>query len=182
MSDAWVRVAQEHILQLEAIAQWASITGLGNVRDGCRMAQAELNRELCRSKGSPGQKSLDVQRIYNSEIADAQRRRAEAAEARAEAAEKALYSVSEQYGSKRGVDNLRSDFATDTLHRLAVEAARYWVVECWLRTRQLPTAAETRFVYADGLYGIGWGDDPVSPGPMRHRRIRVTFEVQDKYP
>jgi predicted nucleic acid-binding protein len=103
MSDAWVQVVQEHISQLEAIAKWASITGLGDVRDRCRMAQAELDRELDRVKVGSGHKSLDVEpvkrvegaalRIFNPDLVDDQRCRAEAAEYRAAVTSRTLDGV-----------------------------------------------------------------------------------------
>ena len=80
--------------------------------------------------------------------------------------------------------DLRGAFESDTVHRLAVEAARFWVIEHWLRTKTLPHEPETRFVYADGPHGIGWGNAPgpddADLKPLRYRRIRVTFEIEDQ--
>ena len=74
-------------------------------------------------------------------------------------------------------------FESDTSYRLAVEAARYWLVECHLRTNQLPDKS-VRFIYANGPNGIDWGNPPGSEllpeqCPLRGKRIRVTFEVED---
>lgn len=79
----------------------------------------------------------------------------------------------------------RPAFESDTLHRLTVEAARFWVIEHFLRTKQLPTR-ETRFAYASGPHGFDWGnapghDDPDTK-PLRYKRVRITFEVEDDTP
>ena len=81
----------------------------------------------------------------------------------------------------------RQAFITDTFHRVMVEAARIWVIESVLRTGQLPES-ETRFCYADGPHGFDWGnapgpDDPATK-PLRGKRVRVTFEIEEqvRYP
>jgi hypothetical protein len=81
-------------------------------------------------------------------------------------------------------DDERSAFISDTFHRVMVEAARIWVIEAVLRTGELPDA-ETRFCYANGPHGFDWGNapGPCDDGglrPMRGKRIRVSFEVEDK--
>ncbi len=77
----------------------------------------------------------------------------------------------------------RAAFISDTLHRATVEAARIWVIEHFLRTGDLPEV-ETRFCYANGPHGFDWGnapgpDDPVNK-PLRGKRIRVTFEIEEQ--
>lgn len=74
-------------------------------------------------------------------------------------------------------------FEKATLYRFLVECVRYWVIECFLRTGDLPTAAYTCWVYPDGPTGIDWGnapgpDDPKYK-PLRGKRIRVTFEIEE---
>lgn len=77
----------------------------------------------------------------------------------------------------------RAAFISDTFHRVMVEAARIWVIESVLRTGELPES-ETRFCYANGPHGFDWGNAPGpdgSPGhrPLRGKRVRVTFEIED---
>jgi len=75
----------------------------------------------------------------------------------------------------------RGAFETETFHRMLVEAARYWLIEFFLRKKKLPER-EVRYVYADGPNGIGWGN---APGPddgtkvMRGKRIKITVEIED---
>jgi hypothetical protein len=74
----------------------------------------------------------------------------------------------------------RGSFETETLHRMLIEAVRYWVIEWFLRTKKLP-AKEIRYVYSGGTVGIGWGsatglDDP---NTLRGKRIKVTIEIED---
>lgn len=76
----------------------------------------------------------------------------------------------------------RGAFESDTLHRLCVEAARYWVIESYLRTGKLP-ATETRYAYSGGPHDIGWGnapgpDDPELK-PLRYKRVKITLTVED---
>ena len=80
-------------------------------------------------------------------------------------------------------DDQRPAFASDTLHRLLVEASRYWVIESVLRSGDLPKD-ETRFAYANGPHGFGWGNAPgdESDGikrPLRGKRVRITLEIED---
>lgn len=78
-------------------------------------------------------------------------------------------------------DAQRSAFASDTFHRVMVEAARIWVIESVLRTGSLPVS-ETRFCYANGPHGFDWGNAPGPDGPdkpLRNKRVRVTFEIED---
>lgn len=77
----------------------------------------------------------------------------------------------------------RDAFTTDTFHRLLVEAARVWVIECYLRTGELPEP-ETRYIYANGPVGIDWGneagpDDPKQK-PLRRKRICVSIYIEDQ--
>lgn len=44
--NTWRNTILSQIQDLEMIASWASITNFGRVRDLCRLAQAELKREL----------------------------------------------------------------------------------------------------------------------------------------
>jgi hypothetical protein len=76
----------------------------------------------------------------------------------------------------------RGAFESETFHRMLVEAARYWLIEFFLRRKKLPER-EVRYVYANGPNGIGWGnapgpDDP-DMKPLRGKRIRVTIEIED---
>lgn len=78
----------------------------------------------------------------------------------------------------------RGAFETDTFHRMLVEAARYWVIEAWLRSQELPRS-ETRYVYPDGPpASMDWGnspgpDDPTMK-PMRGKRVSITIKVEDR--
>ena len=77
----------------------------------------------------------------------------------------------------------RGALESDTLHRMLVEAARYWVVEHHQRTGQLPEE-EIRFAYAGGSCGFDWGNPPglgVHPrdAPLRGKRVRITLEIED---
>lgn len=75
-------------------------------------------------------------------------------------------------------------FERDTIHRLATEAARVWLVSHFLATKSLPDT-QTYFAYPDGLgASLDWGnapgpDDPDTK-PMRGKRVRVTFEIEDQ--
>lgn len=73
-----------------------------------------------------------------------------------------------------------SAFLRDTLHRMCVGAARFWVIEHHQRTGELPDKS-VWYAYADGPVGFGWGnapgpDDPVDK-PLRGKRVRITLEV-----
>lgn len=76
----------------------------------------------------------------------------------------------------------RGAFETETLHRLLVEAVRFWVIEFFLRRKKLPEK-EVRYVYADGTMGIGWGNSPGPDDPkfrpLRMKRIKITVEIED---
>jgi hypothetical protein len=74
-------------------------------------------------------------------------------------------------------------FDKDTLYRMTVEAARFWVVEHFLRTRQIPDKPRVMFVYPSGCEAcMDFGNAPGPDGPdkpMRGRRVRVTFEIEE---
>ena len=77
----------------------------------------------------------------------------------------------------------RSSFITDSFHRVTTEAARIWVIDSVLRTGKLP-APEVRFFYANGSHGFDWGNPP-GPNdpyqqPLRGKRVRVTFEIEEQ--
>jgi len=75
----------------------------------------------------------------------------------------------------------RSAFMSDTFHRVTIEAARIWVIDSVLRTGQLPKT-ETRFAYSHGPHGLDWGNSSGPDDgnkPMRGKRVRVTFEIED---
>ena len=72
-------------------------------------------------------------------------------------------------------------FEKDTLHRLCVQAARYWVIEHKLRLGELPENV-TFFAYPNGPGGFDWGnppgpDDPTLR-PMRGKRVRITMTIE----
>lgn len=73
----------------------------------------------------------------------------------------------------------RGRFETDTIWRMCCQVARYWVVEWFLRTQELPPK-QTFYVYPDN---IDFGDDrrerDESLTPLRRKRIRVTIEIED---
>ena len=76
----------------------------------------------------------------------------------------------------------RSAFETHTLHRMCAQAARYWVIENWLRTNELPEPA-TYFAYPTGPGGFDWGDAPGNDGPprpLRGKRVRITLEIEEE--
>lgn len=76
-----------------------------------------------------------------------------------------------------------SVFERETLYRLIVETARLWLVGHFLRSLTLPSAA-TFYVYPGGPdASLDWGnapgpDDPFNK-PMRGKRVRVTFEIEN---
>ena len=74
-------------------------------------------------------------------------------------------------------------FEKDALYRMLVEAARYWVIENYLRTGELPKE-RTNFVYADGPKAIDWGNPPGRNPPegtavLRYKRIVVRLSIED---
>ncbi len=74
-------------------------------------------------------------------------------------------------------------FERDTIHRLATEAARVWLVSHFLAMKTLPDK-QTYFAYPNGIgASLDWGN-PAGPSdsdlqPMRGKRVRVTFEIED---
>jgi len=74
-------------------------------------------------------------------------------------------------------------FERDTTYRILVEAVRHWIITHWLAKKTLPLEADVFCVYSDGPNGIDWGNPPTSEGkadrPLRGKRIRVTFEVEE---
>jgi len=68
----------------------------------------------------------------------------------------------------------RGAFEASVIHRLAVETARYWLVEHCLRTGDAPEE-ETWFCYPKGPDSIEWGADSF----LRSKRISVTLKVED---
>lgn len=46
LADSWACTLSFKIQELESIAQWASIVGLGQVRDSIRVAISHLRRDL----------------------------------------------------------------------------------------------------------------------------------------
>lgn len=78
---------------------------------------------------------------------------------------------------------MKGAFEKDTQYRLLVEAARYWVIEHYLRTGRLPEP-EVYFAYANGPHGFDWGNpagpgDGTTPRPLRGKRVRITLEIED---
>lgn len=77
-----------------------------------------------------------------------------------------------------------SAFERDTIHRLATEAARYWLLTHYLANHELPPRG-VWFAYPGGCpAAIDWGnapgpDDPETK-PMRGKRVRVTFEIENR--
>ena len=75
-------------------------------------------------------------------------------------------------------------FEKNTLYRLLVEAVRYWVIQTFFDTKQIPQTVGTFWIYPRGIEfpGIDWGDDPSQPDalrPLMGKRIRVTLTVED---
>ncbi len=71
-------------------------------------------------------------------------------------------------------------FEQSTSIRLATEAARYVMLEHYLRTGELPETT-TYFAYSTSF---DWGNPPGhfndgQPRPLRGKRVRITFEVED---
>ena len=50
MYKSWIRTLRDQQTQLELVASWASIVQLGSVRDLCRSAKAELQKEIERAE------------------------------------------------------------------------------------------------------------------------------------
>lgn len=74
-------------------------------------------------------------------------------------------------------------FERETIHRLATEAARYWLLTHFLAQQRLPVKG-TWFAYPSGPgASIDWGNPPGPDDPdlqpLRGKRIRVTFEIED---
>lgn len=83
---------------------------------------------------------------------------------------------------RKAMSQDRGVFETETLHRMMVEAVRYWCIETFLRRKRLPIR-EVRYVYSDGPVGIDWGnapgpDDPDTK-PLRGKRIKITIEIEE---
>jgi len=78
-------------------------------------------------------------------------------------------------------------FEKETGYRLMVEAARYWLIEHFLRTGKLPDP-QTYYAYANGPNGFNWGNPPGPPGdgldqdrPLRGKRVVIRFSIEDHY-
>ena len=75
-------------------------------------------------------------------------------------------------------------FVKDTRYRLLVEVSRYWLIEHWLRTHELPDEA-VWFVYPNGPEAcLDWGNPPGRSEdglsrPLRGKRIRITLSVEE---
>lgn len=50
-SEQWATVLRCKIASLEVVADWASLTNYGPVRDNCRIAIAYLQKEIKRLEG-----------------------------------------------------------------------------------------------------------------------------------
>lgn len=74
-------------------------------------------------------------------------------------------------------------FERDTLYRMAVEAARYWVVNHYLHKLRVPDEPATMFVYPSGpCAAMDWGNPPGTNNPdavLRGKRVRVTLTIED---
>ena len=71
-------------------------------------------------------------------------------------------------------------FERETIHRLATEVARFWVISHWLAHKELPTEA-VYWAYA-GAGSFDWGDPhdmPPSERPMHGKRVRITFTIEE---
>lgn len=66
----------------------------------------------------------------------------------------------------------QGSFEKDTLWRMCAQAARYWVIEHFLRTKELPDKPAVFFGYS--VSGIDWGQEV-----LRGKRIKVTIEIED---
>lgn len=76
----------------------------------------------------------------------------------------------------------RGAFESATIHRIATESVRVWIIEHWLRTQTLPQP-EVMFVYPRGPQSLEWGAADGSPdefAPLRGKRIRVTLEIENE--
>ena len=67
----------------------------------------------------------------------------------------------------------RGAFESDTFHQMLTLAARYWLIEHFLRAQDIPMESETRFFYPFEE-SINWGKDV-----RENKRIRVTIEIED---
>jgi hypothetical protein len=73
-------------------------------------------------------------------------------------------------------------FEKETQHRMLTEAARYWVIEHYLRTGKLPDEPAVYFAYPNGPVSFDWGNPP---GPdngtqkLRGKRVRITMEIEN---
>lgn len=75
-----------------------------------------------------------------------------------------------------------SAFERATVYRMTVEAARVWLISEFLARGKLPEEL-VLFVYANGPdASLDWGNSPGPDDgmkPMRGRRVRVTFQVEE---
>lgn len=72
-------------------------------------------------------------------------------------------------------------FEADTLYRMAVEMARYWVIASSLEAGEIPQR-RTMFVYPSGPPAcMDWGNPPgdKANAPLRGKRVKVTLTVED---
>lgn len=75
-------------------------------------------------------------------------------------------------------------FEKDTTYRLAVEAARHWLLSRVLATGELPKGT-TLWVYPAGPEAcLDWGNPPgmdktPKEAPLRGKRIAVTFRIEE---
>lgn len=61
---SWNETLQDYSTRLNSIAEWASIVNLGNVRDYCRLAKSELEKEQKRiQENSLESEKLDLIRL-----------------------------------------------------------------------------------------------------------------------
>jgi len=69
-----------------------------------------------------------------------------------------------------------SVFARDTHYRMTVESARFWVINHILELRAVPDKCVC-YAYPHGPHGFDWGLG--HDAPLRGKRVRVTFEIED---
>ena len=76
-----------------------------------------------------------------------------------------------------------SAFDRDTIHRLLNEASRYWVVQTFLSSGELPAGIKTWWAYPDGPISFDWGNAPgpkTKYTPLRGKRVRITLELENE--
>jgi len=77
-------------------------------------------------------------------------------------------------------------FENETLYGLLIGAARYWVIEYFIRTGKLPHP-DTFYAYANGPTGFNWGDPPGPAGdgsdqnrPLHGKRVVIRLSIEDE--